>query len=80
MSPDDRLVAVNELTIRLRRILQVHFGFVPADALATALTYELTSIIANAAATRADAIAAVTAFAETQVDQIRAFGVGKPHP
>ena len=77
---DAKTLEAAYLTERLRAVLKERFGHVPADLLATALAYELASLIASAAATKADAIAAVTAFADTGADQIRAFGVGRPHP
>jgi len=80
MSVDERVAAASRTHDRLRALLLEHFAREPIDQLATALSYELTSLTATVAATEDDAINTLTALAAGQVWQVRTFGVGKPHP
>ena len=69
-----------ELHERLSAFLLASMPLEPADLIATALTYELTSLLASAAETEAEAIAALRLACKVAEKQIRAFGVGRPHP
>jgi hypothetical protein len=53
---------------------------VPPAALATALAYELASLIARQSPDLTVARQAVHHFAALQITQLGAFGVGTPHP
>jgi len=53
---------------------------VSPDVVASALSYELASLIASRVTDFPTAVELVWSFADTQVAQIRALGVGKPHP
>jgi uncharacterized protein YjeT (DUF2065 family) len=74
------ILAAEQLTIQLRTVLRTHFATTPALPLAIALLYELTSMAATLAPTEATAIALIHAWADLAENQIRAFGVGQPHP
>jgi len=74
---DDDLTATQEA---LRGTLLVCADTVSPGVLASALSYELASLIASRATDMATAVEMVWSFADAQVAQIRALGVGKLHP
>jgi hypothetical protein len=45
-----------------------------------ALMYEVVSLVAETAQTKAEAYRAVASFGQVAVEQIDHYGVGKPHP
>lgn len=65
---------------RLREFLLRNFALATPQVLASALAYELASIIGTYATDVGDATRAVDAFVGAMQDQIRHFGVGRPHP
>lgn len=64
----------------LRQLLIETFPREHLDTLATALAYELASVVATTSPTHAEAVDVFTAFLDAGINQIRHFGVGKPHP
>jgi len=69
-----------ELHEQLRAFLIQTMGQEKPIAIAIALTYELVSILASAAATKDEARAALDDALRMGRRQLDAFGVGHPHP
>lgn len=65
---------------RLRQVLLEQFGLVQHQALATALAYELTSIIAASTHHAALADILMRDITTTMQRQLDTFGVGRAHP
>jgi len=80
--PTDPVSALRvvELHEQLRAFLLLTMGQENSLVIASALTYELVSIIASAAATKAEARHALDDALRTALEQLDAFGVGHPHP
>lgn len=78
--PPATVDAAADLHDRVRAMLVREFAREPALALATALAYELASITATVSESTAEAADVIMALSTTMLEQINAFGVGKPHP
>jgi len=81
MTPVDReVIEAANLHQQLRDVLIAAFPRASAQAIAAALYYELVSTIAMGTESKADALKLLDSWHETGREQIRTFGVGKPHP
>ena len=76
----DHVIHTAELHTRLRAWLLATMPYETPDAIASALMYELVSIVAAMADTPADARELLRQLADLGATQIATFGVGRSHP
>jgi len=74
------VVVTAKLHDRVRATLQQHYGEVPTEKLASALSYELVSIIATYAPNLREGLAALDDIYHVMRAQMIRGGVGRPHP
>lgn len=79
-APDRSTPHTVELQHRLRRFLFAEMPLEPPDSIVAAMMYELASITAAMSDTEEQARALLGDLLANAEQQIKTFGVGKPHP